>query len=63
MNNDAVVYETKFTVEDLKEMIDYMRDEDDEPVELTEWDIDRLGRMIGDMVQAAVQDFIDNLEG
>lgn len=59
MNDNDVIYTTTFTIGDLREMVQYMNE--DEDVNFTELDLSNLRRQLEDVVAAVVQDFIDDL--
>jgi hypothetical protein len=60
MNDNDVIYTTTFTIGDLREMVQYMNE--DEDVNFTELDLSNLRRQLEDVVAAVVQDFIDDLD-
>jgi len=60
MNDNDIIYTTTFTIGDLREMVQYMNE--DEDVNFTELDLSNLRRQLEDVVAAVVQDFIDNLD-
>jgi hypothetical protein len=59
MNDNDIIYTTTFTIGDLREMVQYMNE--DEDVNFTELDLSNLRRQLEDVVAAVVQDFIDDL--
>jgi hypothetical protein len=60
MNDNDIIYTTTFTIGDLREMVQYMNE--DEDVNFTELDLSNLRRQLEDVVAAVVQDFIDDLD-
>ena len=60
MNDNDIIYTTTFTIGDLREMVQYMNE--DEDVNFTELDLSNLRRQLEDVVAVVVQDFIDDLD-
>jgi hypothetical protein len=55
---DHVVYETKFTLESLIEIADYLNDE--ENATFTKAEVDRLNDELNDAVQQTIEDFLNH---
>jgi|688.fasta_scaffold07295_9 hypothetical protein len=55
---DHVVYETKFTLESLIEIADYLNDE--ENATFTKEEVDRLNDELNDAVQQTIEDFLNH---
>ena len=55
---DVVIYDSSLTLEQLKGLWSYMRDED-ETVTFTKEEIDKLGNDINDAIQAVIEDFLN----
>lgn len=55
---DHVVYETKFTLESLIEIADYLNDE--ENATFTKVEVDQLTDELNDAVQQTIEDFLNH---
>ena len=55
---DHVVYETKFTLESLIEIVDYLNDE--ENATFTKAEVDQLTDELNDAVQQTIEDFLNH---
>lgn len=59
MNNDDLVFKSELTVEQLKEMLEYM-DEEYDASSLTKFDLDDIARRVYDAVEAAIESWLEN---
>jgi hypothetical protein len=56
---DVVIYDSSLTLEQLKGLWNYMRDED-ETVTFTQEEIDQLANDVNDAIQAVIEDFLNH---
>lgn len=56
---DVVIYDSSLTLEQLKGLWNYMKDED-EAVTFTQEEIDQLANDVNDAIQAAIEDFLNH---
>ena len=56
---DVVIYDSSLTLEQLKGLGNYMRDED-ETVTFTKEEIDQLANDVNDAIQGAIEDFLNH---
>ena len=56
---DVVIYDSSLTLEQLKGLWNYMRDED-ETVTFTKEEIDQLANDVNDAIQAVIEDFLNH---
>lgn len=56
---DVVIYDSSLTLEQLKGLWNYMRDED-ETVTFTKEEIDQLANDVNDAIQGAIEDFLNH---
>jgi hypothetical protein len=62
MDNEKVIFESKLTVGDLMDQINYMRDDEGEATPLTELQCSALKRQIEDVIQAVIEDFVADID-
>ena len=56
---DVVIYDSSLTLEQLKGLWNYMKDED-ETVTFTKEEIDQLANDVNDAIQSAIEDFLNH---
>lgn len=56
---DVVIFDSSLTLEQLKGLWNYMRDED-ETVTFTKEEIDQLANDVNDAIQGAIEDFLNH---
>jgi len=56
---DVVIYDSSLTLEQLKGLWNYMKDEDEE-ITFTKEEIDQLANDVNDAIQAVIEDFLNH---